>query len=44
MDLRANDAAIQAVPDDELPDYILAGFATITNEDCTQWFKRAGYV
>lgn len=41
--LKANDSAIQTVPDDELQDFILAGFASISTQDCHQWIKHAGY-
>lgn len=41
--LKANDLAIQSVPDDELQDFILSGFASITESDCTQWFRDCGY-
>ena len=40
---RANDLAIQVVPDDELEDFILAGFSSITKFDCTQWIHHSGY-
>ena len=42
--LKANDMAIQAVPDSELEDFILAGFASITPEDRYGWFRHSGYV
>ena len=41
--LKANDATIQTVSDDELQDFILAGFASINIQDCDQWIKYAGY-
>lgn len=41
--LKANDLAIQFVPDDEIQDFILAGFASITQSDCIQWFQHCGY-
>ena len=42
--LKANEAAIQASNDEQLQDYILAGFASITSEDCHGWFKQCGYI
>ena len=38
---KANEAAI---PDCELENFILAGFASITKDDCIGWIKHAGYV
>ena len=42
--LRQNDPAIQVADDDDLPQFILSGFATMTVEDCYGWIKHAGYV
>ena len=41
--LRANALAIQAVPDEELEDFILAGISCITKFDCAQWIQHSGY-
>ena len=41
--LRAYALAIQAVPDGELEDFILAGISCITKFDCTQWIQHSGY-
>ena len=37
--LRANELAIQAVPEAEI-DFILAGFSSITKFDCIQWIQH----
>ena len=42
--LRANDSAIQSVPQEEIEDFILAGFCTITQNDCEGWIQHAGYM
>lgn len=38
--IRANDPVIQSLEDDELEDFILSGFSTITPMDC---YKHSGY-
>ena len=42
--LRANDSAVQSVPQEEIEDFILAGFCTITQDDCEGWIQHAGYM
>ena len=42
--LKANEAGIQAVPDRELEDSILAGFASTTKDDYIGWIKHAGHM
>jgi len=42
--LKANEAAIYASTDEQLQDFIIAGFASITPEDCHGWFRHSGYV
>ncbi len=41
--LKANDLAIQCVPDDQLQDFILSGFASVTGSDCIHSFHDCGY-
>ena len=41
--LKADEAAIQTVTDDELEDFILLAFLSITPHDCYQWIKHSGY-
>lgn len=42
--LKANDPFIQVCSDDEIEDIIIAGFATITAEDCFGWTQHSGYI
>ena len=41
--LKANESAIQASRDNELEDFILSAFLSITPYDCCQWIHHAGY-
>jgi len=42
--LKANETAIQTSTDEQLQDCIIAGFASITPEDCHGWFRQSGYL
>ena len=42
--LKANEAAIQVSNNEDLQDFILAGFASITPDDGHGWFKQSGYL
>ena len=42
--LKANDPFIQVCSNDEIKDIIIAGFATITAEDCFGWMQHSGYI
>lgn len=42
--LRANEPFVQVCNDDEIEDVIIAGFATITTEDCIGWMQHSGYI
>lgn len=42
--LRANDSALQSTPQEEIEDFIFAGFCTITQDDCIGWMQHSGYI